>query len=98
MSRSYTPVPHSLFSKFKPQICTTNNVCLMVKCYPNGNISKFVCSRNKYDVLELSRPLGTFELKSIENKELFLMLAAGTGLTPMLGLILFLLERRVKKT
>ncbi|KRT82967.1 hypothetical protein AMK59_3232, partial [Oryctes borbonicus] len=97
MSRSYTPVPNSLFAKYKPQVYTTDNVCLMVKNYSNGNISRFICSKNKYDVLELSRPLGTFSLADLEQKELFLMLAGGTGLTPMLGLLSFVLERRVKK-
>ncbi|KAI4456283.1 cytochrome b5 reductase 4 family member [Holotrichia oblita] len=97
MSRSYTPVPNSLFSKYKPQVYTSDNICLMIKSYPNGNISRFICSRNKYDVVELSRPLGTFNLVDLEQRELFLMLAGGTGLTPMLGLLSFLLERRVKK-
>lgn len=97
MSRSYTPVPNSLFSKYKPQVYTTDNICLMVKCYPNGNISRYISSKNKYDVLELSRPLGTFNLVDVEQRELFLMLAGGTGITPLLGLLSFLLERRVKK-
>ncbi|XP_022916781.1 cytochrome b5 reductase 4 isoform X2 [Onthophagus taurus] len=98
MSRSYTPVPASLFKQFKPSLYTTDNVCLMVKNYPNGNISKYVCGKSKYDIIEISRPLGAFNLQDIENKELFLLLAGGTGLTPMLGLISFLLERRVKKS
>lgn len=97
MSRSYTPVPNSLFSKYKPQVYTSDNICLMIKSYPNGNISRFICGKNKYDVVELSRPLGTFNLADLEHRELFLMLAGGTGLTPMLGLLSFLLERRVKK-
>lgn len=97
MSRSYTPVPTSLFTSYKPQNYTTDNICLMIKSYPNGNISKYICNKNKDDVMELSKPLGTFNLRDLENKEIFLMLAAGTGITPMLTLLLFLLERRNRK-
>lgn len=97
ISRSYTPVPGCLFSTYKPQNYTTDNVCLMVKSYPSGNISKYICSKNKDDTLELSKPLGTFNLRDLESREMFLMLAAGTGITPMLTLLLFLLERRSRK-
>lgn len=97
ISRSYTPVPSCLFNKYKIQSYTTDNVCLMVKSYQNGNLSKYICSRNKDDVVEISSPLGNFDLKEIEKRESFIILAAGTGITPMLGLLLFLLERRTKK-
>lgn len=97
LSRSYTPVPCSLFTKYKPQVYTSDNVCVMVKAYPTGNISKYVCSRSKDEVMELTKPMGDFVLQNLENKEVFLMIAAGTGITPMLGLLLFLLERRTRR-
>lgn len=69
----------------------------MVKRYPNGNISKYICDKTIGDVVEITNPLGSFLLQDLENRETFIMLAAGTGITPMLSLILFLLERRIRK-
>lgn len=97
LSRSYTPVPYSLFTKFKPQTFVTDNICLMVKSYPKGTISKFICNKKKGDVVDISQPIGSFNLRSIDNRETFLLLAAGTGITPILGLLLFLLDRRMRK-
>lgn len=69
----------------------------MIKRYPDGNLSKYVCDKNKGDLVEMTNPLGSFNLQDLENRETFVMLAAGTGITPMLSLILFLLERRIRK-
>lgn len=98
ISRSYTAVPDYFFSKkIKPQPYTTDNVCLMIKSYTDGKISKYICAKNVGDVVEISKPLGDFRLQNLEDREVFLMLAAGTGITPMIGLIGFLLERRTRK-
>lgn len=97
LSRSYTPVPISLFTKYTPQSFVTDNVCLMVKSYENGNVSKHICSKNEGDILETSKSLGSFHLDMLEKKHSFVILAAGTGITPMLGIILFLLARRTHK-
>ncbi|KAF5270726.1 hypothetical protein FQA39_LY01464 [Lamprigera yunnana] len=97
ISRSYTPVPSSVFTKLKPQTFITDSVCLMVKVYSNGVVSKYICSKRMGDILEVSDPQVDFRLNVIENREIFLLLAAGTGITPMLGIIPFLLERRVRK-
>ncbi|XP_060521615.1 cytochrome b5 reductase 4-like [Cylas formicarius] len=97
ISRSYTPVPDCLFDRLIPHKTTKETICLLVKRYMEGNISRFVTDRQIDDIVQFSRPLGNFQLKHVEKKETFLFLAAGTGITPMLSLILFLLERRVKK-
>lgn len=97
ISRSYTPVPENLFGKFEPFNNKKDSLCLMIKRYPDGILSKFVTDKNIGDKIQVTRPLGRFDLKVVEKQETFLMLAAGTGITPMLGLILFLLERRIKK-
>ncbi|KAF5291583.1 hypothetical protein FQR65_LT01896 [Abscondita terminalis] len=97
LSRSYTPVPSSVFTKLKPQTFATDTLCLLIKSYPNGALSKHICGKKKGDGLEISEPLGTFDLGVLDNRETFLLLAAGTGLTPMLGIIIFLLERRIRR-
>ncbi|KAK5641911.1 hypothetical protein RI129_010458 [Pyrocoelia pectoralis] len=96
LSRSYTPIPNVLV-KLKSQVFIGDKLCLMIKSYPNGALSKYICGKKKGDVLELSDSLGSFCLKNIENRETFLLLAAGTGITPILGVLLFLLERRIRR-
>uniref|UniRef100_A0AAR5QDZ7 Cytochrome b5 reductase 4 n=1 Tax=Dendroctonus ponderosae TaxID=77166 RepID=A0AAR5QDZ7_DENPD len=97
ISRSYTPVPDNLLDKFVPSSTVGEGVCLMVKRYPEGRISRFITDQKSEDKVQFSKPLGAMDLKTIERRETFLLLAAGTGITPMLGLIMFLLERRIKK-
>ncbi|XP_074040095.1 cytochrome b5 reductase 4 isoform X3 [Leptinotarsa decemlineata] len=96
-SRSYTPVPSSLFTNLSLNNYTSDTVCLMIKRYKNGNVSRFLTDREENDVVYLTGPLGDFDLRTIEKKETFLLLAAGTGITPMFSLLVFLLERRIRK-
>lgn len=96
-SRSYTPVPSSLFDTVLLNDYAPDEICLMIKRYETGAVSSTVTSREPEELVWLSKPLGDFDLKRIEKREAFLLLAAGTGITPMLSLLLFLLERRVKK-
>jgi cytochrome-b5 reductase len=95
--RSYTPVPHCLFGKFRAQPYTTDSVCLMVKRYPEGNLSKILGDCLTGDTVTISKPLGSFNLQDIERRETFIVLAAGTGITPMFSIIFFLLDRRIRK-
>ncbi|XP_019864664.1 cytochrome b5 reductase 4 isoform X2 [Aethina tumida] len=97
ISRSYTAVPDSLFNNFGPKNESTDSVCLMIKKYPDGSISPYVTSLEKNEVVCCSHPIGSFDLQKLEKLDKFILLAAGTGITPMLGLITFLLERRIKK-
>ncbi|GLV34496.1 uncharacterized protein CBL_09744 [Carabus blaptoides fortunei] len=96
ISRSYTPVPSLFMQQFQEEPYG-GDVCLMVKGYPQGMLSPYICNRSKGDIVELSRPLGSFDLRAVENKEAFLLLAAGTGITPMLSLVLFILDRRTRR-
>lgn len=97
LSRSYTPVPSSLFSTLSLNDDTTDEICLMIKSYSNGTVSRMITDKDLNDVLSIMGPLGDFDLQRLEKRVAFLILAAGTGITPMLPLLLFLLERRVKK-
>lgn len=69
----------------------------MVKRYPEGNLSKILGDCLTGDTVTISKPLGSFNLQDIEKRETFIILAAGTGITPMFSIILFLLERRIRK-
>ncbi|CAH1187991.1 unnamed protein product [Phyllotreta striolata] len=97
ISRSYTPVPTSLFDAIALNDSTPDEICLMIKRYEAGLVSSAVTKKQPGDSVRLTKPLGDFDLKRIEKREAFLLLAAGTGITPMLSLLVCLLERRVKK-
>ncbi|CAH0564317.1 unnamed protein product [Brassicogethes aeneus] len=97
ISRSYTSVPDSLFTNFGPKNETSDSLCLMVKRYQHGILSQYITDLKMGDTLYTSRPLGNFKLQRLEKLDKFILLAAGTGITPMLSLIVFLLERRIKK-
>lgn len=75
--RSYTPVS----SDHQPGYFD-----LLIKSYPNGNISKFVASLKIGDSIKIRGPKGAF----VYNPNLvraFGMIAGGTGITPMLQII-----------
>ncbi|XP_018562192.1 cytochrome b5 reductase 4 [Anoplophora glabripennis] len=97
MSRSYTPIPKTFFTQFATQGPITDCLCLMIKRYENGNVSRFLTNSEQNDVIHITKPIGDFDLQLLRKRETYLLLAAGTGITPMLSIIQFLLERRVKK-
>ncbi|KAK9887734.1 hypothetical protein WA026_000050 [Henosepilachna vigintioctopunctata] len=98
-SKSYTPIPSGLFTQLGYQKISTDKLYLMVKRYQDGNMSKYICDAIKGDILLLSKPFfSLLKLSDLEKKENFLLLAAGSGITPMLSILLFLLERRVRKS
>ncbi|CAG9767355.1 unnamed protein product [Ceutorhynchus assimilis] len=96
ISQPYTAVPESLFGNFVPH--SETNICLMVKRYPEGTVSRFITDKTLNDKVQFSKPLGHYNLKVLDNRDTFLMLAAGTGISPMLSMLMFLLERRIKKS
>lgn len=58
----------------------------MVKQYINGNVSKELCSMKPGDKILASGPYGTFQMPKLE-ENFILLIAAGTGITPMLNII-----------
>ncbi|KAJ8968675.1 hypothetical protein NQ317_014778 [Molorchus minor] len=96
MSRSYTPVPQTLFTDLKKRDTVTDCLCLAIKRYENGNVSRFLTDREKSDLVQVTKPMGDFELRRMEKRDIFLLLAAGSGITPILTIVVFLLERRIK--
>lgn len=94
VSRSYTPVPPSLHPDHMAPGYKTDCLCLMVKRYEDGALSPSITELESGQVLTLSNGLGTFVVESFDDCPTIHMLAAGTGLTPMLGIIQRALSRR----
>lgn len=98
VSKSYTAVPKTLFTQIRPLSDTTDTVCLMIKSYAHGTMSKYMCERQESDIVNLAGPYGGYDLAGVKDKESVVMLAAGTGITPMFNLMTWLLERRQRKS
>lgn len=94
VSRPYTPVWPLIETTDFGQI-SEDTLCLLVKSYPNGKLSQHLCSLHQGDSIEVSRPQGSFECWT--SKTNLILLAAGTGITPMIPIIWNALHSSVKK-
>lgn len=84
MSRPYTPVRPLVETTEYGQI-SEDTLGLLVKSYPNGKLSQHLCSLRPGDSIEVSRPQGDFHCWT--SKANLILLAAGTGITPMIPII-----------
>ncbi|XP_058837562.1 cytochrome b5 reductase 4 isoform X2 [Topomyia yanbarensis] len=90
VSRSYTPVPANAI----PTECPPSFVPLLVKTYPTGGLSQLLTKSVPLATsLQLSQPSGNFALGKLKYHNRIALLAAGSGITPMLALLNYLLER-----
>ncbi|CAH2043654.1 unnamed protein product, partial [Iphiclides podalirius] len=87
--RSYTPLTWDC----DPRMDHATQLQLAVKRYDNGILSPVLSSLSTGDVLKVSGPYGNFQLHKLKTIKTIYLLAAGTGITPMLGLIKFLLAK-----
>jgi len=69
--RPYTPIEQK-----------ANEVTLLIKTYPDGNVSKYFDRLKVGDAVDLKGPIPKIEIKPNMKKEL-VMIAGGTGITPM---------------
>uniref|UniRef100_A0A3Q0KL60 Cytochrome-b5 reductase n=1 Tax=Schistosoma mansoni TaxID=6183 RepID=A0A3Q0KL60_SCHMA len=103
--RPYTPVCNDLtFTSIINNDCqqekSAKKFCLLIKIYPDGEFSKLVNNLSANDTIEVSLPIGNFNSNLIKpiiyhnNNEsklsYVIMLAGGSGITPMLRIIHYL--------
>ncbi|XP_055537889.1 cytochrome b5 reductase 4 isoform X2 [Wyeomyia smithii] len=95
ITRSYTPVPGIAI----PTECPATFIPLLVKTYPDGaGLSKQLTKPVPLATsLQLSQPSGNFSLVKLKHHNRVALLAAGSGLTPMLALLGYLLDRSNNK-
>nr|XP_012151041.1 PREDICTED: cytochrome b5 reductase 4 isoform X1 [Megachile rotundata]XP_012151042.1 PREDICTED: cytochrome b5 reductase 4 isoform X1 [Megachile rotundata] len=98
VSRSYTPVPPCLHPDDMAPSYRSDCLCLMIKKYPNGALSPSITALQIGQTLMLSNALGAFVVESFDRYSVIHMLAGGTGLTAMLGIVQRALARRSVKT
>ncbi|KAF0305458.1 Cytochrome b5 reductase 4 [Amphibalanus amphitrite] len=92
LERPYTPVPESVGEAAAAAAAAERQLCLMVKVYPDGVLTPQLDALRLGQTLEVSEPVGTFRRRPQDVAEL-VALAAGTGLTPMVGLVRAVLDQ-----
>lgn len=97
VSRSYTPVPPCLHPDDTVPNYKSDCLCLMIKRYPQGALSPSITALQIGQTFLLSNALGAFVIESFDRYSVIHMLAGGTGLTAMLGIIQRALARRSVK-
>ncbi|PSN43861.1 Cytochrome b5 reductase 4 [Blattella germanica] len=90
--RSYTPIVAALHADLLPSAWKEDCLCLMIKEYPMGVMSRYVCNLRVGDHLAIGRPVGA--LSSLVNYAHLILLAAGTGFTPIVQIIQWGLNRK----
>ncbi|KAK0179940.1 hypothetical protein PV327_005635 [Microctonus hyperodae] len=94
VSRYYTPVPSSIHPDDEAPGYKPDCLCLIVKRYNDGALSPSITALQQGQYVTLSNELGTFAIESFDQCSIIHLLSAGTGLTPMLGVIQWALCRR----
>ncbi|XP_048351049.1 cytochrome b5 reductase 4 [Sphaerodactylus townsendi] len=90
--KPYTPVISSLVSKFKdPSHNDKTHVFFMIKIYPSGLFTPVLDCICIGEYISVSNPEGTFLKPQAEDVDDLFLLAAGTGFTPMVKLLNYVL-------
>ncbi|XP_033153702.1 cytochrome b5 reductase 4 [Drosophila mauritiana] len=97
IQRSYTPVDHS-YLRLENNL-SSRSECLhfLIKRYPNGHVSSHLHKLEPGSRVHWSAPRGSFQLSDLTAHRNILLLAAGSGLTPILSLIQPILKRNTNR-
>ncbi|XP_019614402.1 PREDICTED: cytochrome b5 reductase 4-like [Branchiostoma belcheri] len=95
VSRPYTPVPASLTTPAQVDTQGTG-LNLMIKVYPQGVLTPALAELQPGDHLDISDYDSTLALPPLDDKASIAFLVAGTGFTPVPGLVTLLLSRDQK--
>ncbi|XP_026321156.1 cytochrome b5 reductase 4 isoform X2 [Hyposmocoma kahamanoa] len=87
--RSYTPVGEGWGAETE----VSGALKLTIKKYEKGQMSPLLAELKSGDNVTLSGPYGNFQLQKLKAVKTIYFIAAGTGITPMLGLLRFMLGR-----
>lgn len=97
VTRSYTPVP----AAYVPSITSDTmapHLLLLVKSYPDGSFTKHLAADEiPFNEVIVSHAKGNFHLDRLKQHTRIAMLAAGSGITPMLPIIDHLLQRKLNR-
>lgn len=88
VQRSYTVALHTLDQTLEERSVDSGRILyFMIKHYDDGALTPFIKNLQLKSTIEMSDCLGTFKSSVLKGKTKLHMIAAGTGLTPMIRLI-----------
>ncbi|NWY01125.1 NB5R4 reductase, partial [Nothoprocta ornata] len=94
--KPYTPLLPFLPLDFEEPSCHDSaNIYLMIKIYPSGLFTQALDRLQIGDCVSISNPEGNFRKSQVEAVEDLVLLAAGTGFTPMVKVLSFALAEVV---
>ncbi|XP_034504112.1 cytochrome b5 reductase 4 isoform X2 [Ailuropoda melanoleuca] len=90
--KPYTPVSDFLLSEVKePVILNNKYIYFLIKIYPAGLFTPELDHLQIGDFVSVSNPEGNFKISQFQELEDLILLAAGTGFTPMVKILTYAL-------
>ena len=86
LQKPYTPVSRS-WDPLSHNSRGSNQLHFAIKTYSDGALTPHIEGLEVGESLEISNPVGKFRLSSIDGAKVLVLLAAGTGITPMVRLL-----------
>jgi cytochrome-b5 reductase len=83
--RNYTPIPSNFLND--EESSTSYDLHFLIKKYDQGQFSKHLIDDERKEILSISQQKGSLDLNRLKDHTKFLLLAAGSGITPFLQLI-----------
>ncbi|XP_023567794.1 cytochrome b5 reductase 4 isoform X2 [Octodon degus] len=91
--KPYTPVSHSLLSEFREPVLPNNKyIYFLIKIYPAGLLTPKLDHLQIGDFVSVSGPEGNFKISKLQELEDLILVAAGTGFTPMVKILNYALS------
>lgn len=87
VSRLYTPVPPCLHPDDMAPNYKSDCLCFMIKKYPSGALSPSITALQIGQTFLVSNALGDFMTEPYDIYTMYHLIAGGTGLTVLLGII-----------
>ena len=94
-AKQYTPIPAYL-PHCDPTIKQWHSdyICCMVKYYSDGALTPYLFNKKEKDIVEIGGISGSFNIRKLNHvKELYLI-AAGSGISPMLKIIVWWISKK----
>ncbi|KAL0275361.1 UNVERIFIED_CONTAM: hypothetical protein PYX00_003225 [Menopon gallinae] len=93
-AKQYTPIPPYLPHGEPVKHWHNDYICCMVKLYPEGALTPYLFSKKMYDTVELGGISGTFNIRRLNGIKHLYLIAAGSGLAPMLRLLVWAVTKK----
>jgi len=93
LQKPYTPVSRS-WDPLSQTSSSSNQLHFAIKTYSDGALTPLIEGLEVGKSLEISNPVGKFRFSSIDGAQVLVLLAAGTGITPMVRLLRHFVTRK----